>query len=103
MLRCINLACACTLRVCRAYTSRLPARAKIHSLSLRLGRDLLSVCESVRVGQRATEQGRALLSPCHRLVPLGVEGARVYACARTCVCVSERRGDAGGRAAESGT
>lgn len=39
--------------------------------------------ERGRVGQRATEQGRALLSPCHRLVPLGVEGARVY----VCVCV----------------
>lgn len=57
-------------------------------MALRLGRDLYSMCW----GQGATQQGKALLSPCHRLVPLGVESASVHVC--------ERRGDAGGRTAE---
>lgn len=34
-------------------------------------------------GQGATQQGKTLLSPCHRLVPLGVESASV--CVRVCV------------------
>lgn len=74
--------------MCVAHTNRLPARVKIYSMAPRLGRDLYSMCW----GQGATEQGKALLSPCHRLVPLGVESARVYVC--------ERRSDAGGRTAE---
>lgn len=57
-------------------------------MALRLERELYSMCW----GQGATKQGMALLSPCHRLVPLGVDGASVY--------VREQRSDAGGRTAE---
>ncbi len=42
-------------------------------------RELYATC----LGQRATQQGKALLSPFHRLVPLGVESASV------CMCVND--------------
>lgn len=44
------------------------------------------------LGAGAAQQGKTLLSPCHHLVPLGVESASV--CMRMCVS------DAGGRTAE---
>lgn len=37
------------------------------------------------LGQGAAQQGKALLSPCHRLVPLGVESASVCKCVRNAV------------------
>lgn len=48
-------------------------------MALGLGRELYSM----GWGQGAAQQGKALLSPCHRLVPLGVESASV--CTRACV------------------
>lgn len=48
-------------------------------MALGLGRELYSMCW----GQGAAQQGEALLSPCHRLVPLGVESASV------CTCMSD--------------
>lgn len=57
-------------------------------MGLELGKDLYSMCW----GQGLLQQGKALLFPCHRLVPLGVESASVYVC--------ERSSDAGGRTAE---
>lgn len=56
---CYNVATlhACTLCMCVAHTSRLPARAKIHSASLRLGRDLRSVCWRGRGWGRGKQGG----------------------------------------------
>lgn len=48
-------------------------------MALGLGSELYIMCW----GQEAAQQGKALLSPCHRLVPLGVESAGV------CMCVSD--------------
>lgn len=42
-------------------------------MALRLVWELYSMCW----GQGDTQQAKALLSPCHRLVPLGVESASV--------------------------
>ncbi len=50
-------------------------------MALGLGWELYSMCW----GQGAAQQGKALLSPCHRLVPLGVESASVCMCASDAV------------------
>lgn len=68
-----------TQTVCAAHTNRLPVRVWRYSMALGLGREVYSMCG----GQGATQQGKALLSPCHRLVPLRVESASV------CMCVSD--------------
>lgn len=62
-----------------------------YSMALGLGKELYSM----GWGQGAAQQGKALLSPCHRLVPPGVESASVCVCLRV-LCVS----DADGRTAE---
>lgn len=46
-------------------------------MALGLGKELYSMC----CGQGLPQQGKALLFPCHRLVPLGVESASVCMCA----------------------